>query len=41
VSIEPDGPAENGCEESFNGKNRDELLNQEIFCVLEEAKTLD
>ena len=30
--IEPGGPSENGNNESFNGKLRDELLNSEIFC---------
>ena len=31
-------PWENGYVESFNGKLRDELLNQEIFLSLEEAR---
>ena len=30
--IEPDSPWENGYNESFNGKLRDELLNGEVFC---------
>ena len=30
--IEPGSPWENGYNESFNGKLRDELLNGEIFC---------
>ena len=38
--IEPGSPWENGYIESFNGKLRDELLNQEIFMTLEEAKVL-
>jgi len=29
---------ENGCVESFNGKLRDELLNQELFLSLAEAR---
>jgi putative transposase len=32
--IEPGSPWENGYNESFNGKLRDELLNGEIFCTL-------
>ena len=32
--IEPGSPWENGCNESFNGKLRDELLNVEIFDTL-------
>jgi transposase InsO family protein len=38
--IEPGSPWENGYIESFNGKLRDELLNQEIFTTLTEAKVL-
>jgi transposase InsO family protein len=38
--IEPGSPWENGYNESFNGKLRDELLNGEIFCTLKEAKVL-
>ena len=38
--IEPGSPWENGYNESFNGKLRDELLNGEIFYTLAEAKTL-
>jgi len=38
--IEPGSPWENGYNESFNGKLRDELLNGEIFYTLEEAKVL-
>jgi transposase InsO family protein len=35
--IEPGSPWENGYNESFNGKLRDELLNVEIFYSLKEA----
>ncbi len=38
--IVPGSPWENGYIESFNGKLRDELLDQEIFTTLEEAKIL-
>ncbi len=38
--IEPNSPWENGYNESFNGKLRDELLNGEIFDTLLEAKVL-
>ncbi len=38
--IEPGSPWENGYNESFNGKLRDELLNLEIFYTLKEAITL-
>jgi putative transposase len=38
--IEPGSPWENGYNESFNGKPRDELLNTEIFYTLKEAKVL-
>ena len=38
--IEPGSPWENGYNESFNGKLRDELLNGEIFDTLQEAKVL-
>lgn len=38
--IEPGSPWENGYNESFNGKLRDELLNGEIFDTLLEAKIL-
>jgi transposase InsO family protein len=38
--IEPGSPWENGYVESFNGKLRDELLNQEIFYTLREAQIL-
>ena len=40
VEIEPGSPWENGYNESFNGKLRDELLNGEIFYTLKEAKIL-
>jgi len=38
--IQPGSPWENGYNESFNGKLRDELLNGEIFDTLLEAKVL-
>lgn len=38
--IEPGSPWENGYNESFNGKLRDELLNVELFNDLGEAKVL-
>jgi putative transposase len=38
--IEPGSPWENGYNESFNGKLRDELLNGEIFYTLQEEKVL-
>ncbi|MEJ2178178.1 MAG: IS3 family transposase [Gammaproteobacteria bacterium] len=38
--IEPGSPWENGYNESFNGKLRDELLNGEIFYTLKEAKVM-
>jgi putative transposase len=38
--IEPGSPWENGYNESFNGKLRDELLNGEIFYSLAEAQYL-
>ena len=38
--IEPGSPWENGYNESFNGKLRDELLNGKIFYNLTEAKVL-
>ena len=38
--IVPGSPWENGFNESFNGKLRDELLNGEIFYTLKEAKVL-
>jgi len=38
--IEPGSPWENGYNESFNSKLRDELLNGEIFYTLPEAKVL-
>jgi transposase InsO family protein len=40
LCIEPGSPWENGYNESFNGKLRDELLNSEIFYTLKEAKVL-
>jgi transposase InsO family protein len=38
--IGPGSPWENGYNESFNGKLRDELLNTEIFYTLKEAEVL-
>jgi putative transposase len=38
--IEPASPWENGHNESFNGKLRDELLNGEIFYTLKDAQTI-
>jgi transposase InsO family protein len=38
--IEPGSPWENGYNESFNGKLRDELLNGEVFYSLKEAQVI-
>lgn len=38
--IEPASPWKNGCNESFNGKLRDELLNGEIFYSMKRAQAL-
>ena len=38
--IEPGSPWENGYCKSFNGKLRDECLNQEIFYSLKEAQVV-
>ena len=38
--IEPGRPWENGFNESFNSKLRDELLNREIFYTSKEAQIL-
>lgn len=38
--IEPGSPWEHSCNESFNGKARDELLNLEVFTSVWEAKVL-
>jgi putative transposase len=38
--MEPGSPWENGYDESFNGKLRDELLNGEILYTLREAEVL-
>ena len=38
--IGPASPWENGYNESFNGKLRDELLNREIFYSLKEVQIL-
>lgn len=40
LCIEPGSPWENGYNESFNGKLRDELLNGEILYTLREAQVL-
>ena len=40
VIFDPGSPWENGYNESFNGKLRDELLNGEIFYTLKEAQIL-
>jgi hypothetical protein len=38
--VEPGSPWENGCNESFNRKLMDELLNREIFYTLKAAQVL-
>ena len=38
--IEPGSPWENGYNESFNGKLRDEFLNLEVFTSVREMKVL-
>ena len=38
--IEPSSPWENGYCESFNSKLRDEILNGEIFYLIEEMRVL-
>lgn len=38
--IEPGSPWENGYNESFNGKLRDEVLNGEVFYTLKEAQVI-
>jgi transposase InsO family protein len=38
--IEPGSPWENGYNESFNGKLRDEVLSREIFCNIKEARVV-
>ena len=38
--IEPGSPWENGYNESFNGRLRDEFLNGELFYTLKEAHIL-
>ena len=40
IFIEPGSPWENGYNESFNSKLRDELLNAEIFTTLYEVQVL-
>ena len=39
-NVKSGSPWENGYNESFNGKLRDELLNTEMFYTLREAKTI-
>ena len=36
--IEPGSPWENGYNESFNGKLRDEVLNREVFTISKKRK---
>jgi len=38
--VESGSPWENGYNESFNGKLRDEVLNREIFYTLKEAQVI-
>ena len=38
--IEPGPPWERGCIENFNGKLRDELLDREVFCTLQDVGVL-
>jgi len=40
VSIAPGSPWQNGCIESFNGKLRDECLNEELFWSRAEAQVV-
>lgn len=40
LCIEPRRPGENGYDENFNGKLRDELLNSDILYALKEAQVL-
>ncbi len=40
ADITPGSPWENGYNERFNGRLRDELLNGEIFYTLKEAKVI-
>ena len=40
LSIEPGSPSENAYNERFNGKLRDQCLNQEIFYSLKEAQVV-
>ncbi len=40
LNIAPGSPWENGYNESFDGRLRDELLNGEIFYTLKEAQVL-
>jgi putative transposase len=38
--IDPGKPQQNGFVESFNGKFRDECLNEEVFATLAEARAV-
>ena len=38
IHIQPGKPTQNGGMESFNGKLRDELLNETIFVTLDDAR---
>ena len=38
--IAPGRPMQNGCIESFNGRMRDELLNESLFMDLDQARKL-
>jgi putative transposase len=38
--MEPAGPWQNGCIESFNGRLWDELLDGEVFDTMVEAEVL-
>ncbi|MED7678711.1 transposase [Rhodobacteraceae bacterium IMCC15231] len=38
IRVDSGRPRENGYNESFNGRFRDELLNGEIFCSLSDAQ---
>jgi transposase InsO family protein len=38
--IAPRKPMQNGCIESFNGRMRDELLNESLFIDLDQARQL-
>jgi putative transposase len=40
IRVDSGRPRENGCNESFNGRFRDELLNGEIFVAYQTLKSL-